>query len=251
MNSKHLILIIMKKNFASLVMAVFIIGNVVARENKIPLIGSEAPSFKARSTNGEITFPENFGDSWKILFSHPQDFTPVCTSELLEMAFLQSDFEKLGVKVAVISVDKLDTHHSWKAHLEDMDYKSRGKQKISFPIIEDPKAMVSEQYGMLHEQAGTSRDIRGVFIIDPRNIIRSVNFYPMEVGRNMEEIKRLVVALQLSDKENVITPANWKNGEDVLIPHFPYTAEQLSANPEIKNDYYNMGGQLWFKKSKK
>ena len=241
----------MKKTFATFVMAVFILGNAAARENKIPLIGSEAPSFTAQSTSGEITFPESFGTSWKILFSHPQDFTPVCTSELLELAYLQSDFEELGVKVAVISIDKVDIHHMWKAHLEDTEYKGRGKQKITFPIIEDPKATVSKQYGMVHEQAGTSRDIRGVFIIDPGNTIRSVNFYPNEVGRNMEEIKRLVVAMQLSDKEQVYTPANWNKGDDVLIPQFPYTEEQLSINPEIKNDYYNVGTHLWFKKSKK
>src|SRR6056297_2165056 len=117
MNSKLKILIIMKKTIVSFVMAVLISGNIAAREKKIPLIGSEAPSFTAQSTNGKITFPENFGDSWKILFSHPQDFTPVCTSELLEIAFLQSDFHRLGVKVAVISANKLDTHHLWKAHL--------------------------------------------------------------------------------------------------------------------------------------
>jgi peroxiredoxin 2/4 len=241
----------MKKTIASFIIAAFILGNAAARENRIPLIGSEAPSFTAQSTSGEITFPESFGTSWKILFSHPQDFTPVCTSELLELAYLQSDFEKLEVKVAVISVDKVDIHHMWKAHLEDMDYKGRGKQKISFPIIEDPQARASRQYGMLHEQAGSSRDIRGVFVIDSKNIVRSVNFYPMEIGRNIDEIKRMIVAMQLSDNENVFTPANWNKGDDVLMPQFPYTEEQLASDPEIKNNYYSVGGQLWFKKSLK
>lgn len=241
----------MKKSVVSFIVAVFVLGNLAARENQIPLIGSVAPTFTAKSTNGEITFPASFGKSWKILFSHPQDFTPVCTSELLELAHLQSDFEKLGVKVAVISADKLDIHNLWKAHLENLEYKGREKQKISFPIIEDPNAQASKMYGMIHDLASTSRSIRGVFIIDPSNIIRSVNFYPMETGRNMEEIKRLIVAMQLSDKEKVYTPANWKSGDDVIVPQFPYTAEQLSSDPEIKNNYYNVGGQLWFKKSPK
>jgi peroxiredoxin 2/4 len=239
----------MKKLCITMIALVFILGNTYAQGNKIPLIGSKAPSFTLQSTNGKITFPEAYGTNWKVLFSHPQDFTPVCTSELLELAYMQNDFDKLGIKVAVISTDDLNMHNHWKAHLEDLDYKQRGKQKINFPILEDLNAKVSRQYGMLHEPVSTNRDIRGVFIIDSKNTIRSVNFYPMEVGRNIDEIKRTIVALQTADKNKVLTPANWNLGDDVLVPHFPYTAEQLSANPDIKNNYYNVGERMWFKKS--
>jgi peroxiredoxin 2/4 len=239
----------MKKSGIMMIAMVFILVNARAEGNKIPLIGSKAPTITLNSTEGKITFPEGFGSSWKILFSHPQDFTPVCTSELLELAYLQDDFEKLGVKLAVISTDELKIHHSWKLHLEDLDYKQRGKQKINFPIMEDLNARASKQYGMLHERVSSNRDIRGVFIIDANNIIRSVNFYPMEVGRNIDEIKRVIIALKTTDENHVYTPANWNSGDDLLMRHFPYTDEQITANPEIKKSYYAVGDRLWFKKS--
>jgi peroxiredoxin 2/4 len=241
----------MKRILLTLTATAILLGSAVAEGNKIPLIGSKAPSFTTQSTNGKITFPESFGNDWKILFSHPQDFTPVCTSELLELAYMHENFEKLGAKLAVISTDELKIHHLWKAHIEDLDYKNRGQQKVHFPILEDNKAEASKLYGMLHEPVSTNRDIRGVFIIDANNIIRSVNFYPMEIGRNIDEILRTVIALQTADEAKVLTPANWNEGDDVLIPHFPYTAEQLENNPEIKNNYYSVSERLWFQRGSK
>ena len=204
----------------------------------------------ANSTDGKITFPEDFGSSWKILFSHPQDFTPVCSSELLELAFMEKDFEKLGVKMAVISTDDVAQHKLWVKHLEELDYKGRGTQDINFPLFEDTKGETSRTYGMLHEPTSTSKDIRGVFIIDGENIVRSINFYPMEVGRNMVEIERILVALQTTDKTKVLTPANWNDGEDVMVPHFPYTKEQLAENPELEDEFYSVGNRMWFKKGR-
>ena len=241
----------MKKLFLTLTLTAFLLGSAFAEGNRIPLIGSKAPSFTAQSTNGKVTFPESFGNNWKILFSHPQDFTPVCTSELLELAYMHDDFEKLGVKLAVISTDELKIHNLWKAHIEDLNYKNRGQQKIHFPILEDNKAEASKLYGMIHEPVSTNRDIRGVFIIDSQNIVRSVNFYPMEVGRNIDEILRTVSALQTSDDAKVLTPANWNKGDDVLIPHFHYTAVQLANDPGIKDNYYSVGERLWFRKGTK
>lgn len=240
----------MKKVLLSIVTVMFFTSTLLS-QNKIPLIGSQAPSFTAESTNGKITFPDDYGKSWKILFSHPQDFTPVCSSELLELAYMQKDFEKLGVKFAVISTDDVAQHLLWKTHLEELDYKGRGRQVINFPIIEDVKAKASRSYGMLHEPTSTVKDVRGVFIIDPNNIVRSINFYPMQVGRNMIEVERTVEALQMADKDQVLTPANWNEGDDVLIPYFPYTKEQLAANPELKDEFYNVGNRMWFKKGVK
>ncbi|MEE4285942.1 MAG: redoxin domain-containing protein [Mariniphaga sp.] len=238
----------MKRILLTLTATAFLLGSAVSQENKIPLIGSKAPSFSTQSTNGKITFPDSFGNDWKILFSHPQDFTPVCTSELLELAYMHDEFEKLGVKLAVISTDEVKIHHLWKAHIEDLDYKNRGKQKVHFPILEDSKAEASKLYGMLHEPVSSNRDIRGVFIIDSNNIIRSSNFYPMEIGRNIDEIIRTVAALQTADEAKVLTPANWVEGGDLLMPHFPYTSEQLANDPEIKDKYYSVGDRLWFRK---
>ena len=238
----------MKKLMLAFVAVVFIFGVSTAQKNTIPLIGSQAPSFTAQSTNGEITFPNSFGKSWKVLLSHPQDFTPVCTSELLELAYMQPEFKSLGVKIAVISVDDLSHHQMWKAHLEELDYKGRGTQKIDFPLFDDKKGVASKKYGMLHPMASTSKDVRGVFIIDSENVVRSINFYPMEVGRNMQEIVRIVEALQKTDSEQVLTPANWNEGDDVLVPYYPYTKEELAANPALEDDYYNVGNRMWFKR---
>lgn len=241
----------MKKVFLAFTLTAFFLGSVVAQGNKIPLIGSRAPSFTAESTIGKVTFPEGFGNNWKILFSHPQDFTPVCTSELLELAYMHHRFEDMGVKVAIISTDELKIHHLWKAHIEDLDYKNRGKQSVHFPILDDSKAEASKLYGMLHEPVSSNRDIRGVFIIDSKNIVRSSNFYPMEIGRNIDEILRTVAALQTADEAKVLTPANWNEGDDVLIPHFPYTSEQLANDPSIKDNYYSVGERLWFQRGSK
>lgn len=227
---------------------VLIAGMVLAEGDKIPLIGSKAPKINVQSTHGKITFPNDFGKSWKILFSHPADFTPVCSSELLELSYLQPKFDALGVKIAIISTDNVEMHSMWEAHLEGIDYKNRGKQEINFPICADPDGVASRKYGMLHEPVSTSKDIRGVFIIDEQNIVRSINFYPMQVGRNMDEIVRVVEALQITDQAEVLTPANWSEGDDLMVPYFPYTKKELADNPEIKDAYYTIGERYWFKK---
>ena len=241
----------MKKIILSVLSCILFVGTVFSQSSKIPLIGSKAPSFTEESTNGPITFPNDFGKNWKILLSHPQDFTPVCSSELLELAYMQKEFEELGVKIAVISTSDLALHRMWKTHLEELDYKGRGPQKIEFPLIDDHQFVGSRKYGMLHEPVSTSKDVRGVYIIDSNNIVRSINFYPMEIGRNMKEIERMVVALQTSDKASVLTPANWNPGDDVMVGHFPYTEKELVDNPQLKEDYYNVGNRMWFKKADK
>ncbi len=239
----------MKTKIALFLVSILLVGLAEAQNKQIPLIGSKAPSFTAQSTVGEFTFPDDFGASWKILFSHPKDFTPVCSSELLELAYLYEELAKMNVKFAVISTDEVNQHRMWKAHLEELDYKNRGKQQILFPLIEDPNMQSSIKYGMLHSPASTSRDIRGVYILDPNNIVRSINFYPIEVGRNMLEIERTIAALQTADATKMLTPANWELGDDMLVPYYPYTSKDLAENPSLQNDYYNVGDRMWFKKS--
>ncbi len=205
--------------FGILVFAATGLWSQQKNDSKIPLIGSDAPAFTAISTNGEIRFPGDYGNKWKILFSHPRDYTPVCSSEILELAQKQDDFDKLGVKLVVLSTDTLYQHQSWKKTLDTLKYKNREPEVIKFPLIDDNSKRVSTLYGMLHTPYSTTQDVRGVFIIDPKNKVRAVFFYPSEVGRNVDEIERTVIALQTSDKENVITPANWKPGDDVFIPY--------------------------------
>ena len=161
---------------------------------------------------------------------------------------MQDEFASLNVKIAVISTDDIEQHEMWVAHLEEIDYKGRGTQKINFPVFDDHEKKASRLYGMLHDPVSSTKDVRGVFVIDPDNVVRSVNFYPMQVGRNMNEMVRLVEALQTTDEAKVITPANWEKGDDVMVPYYPYTKEQLVANPELKDEYYNMGNRMWFKR---
>jgi peroxiredoxin (alkyl hydroperoxide reductase subunit C) len=217
------------------------------RNFRIPLIGEKAPSFTAYSTSGEIKFPSDFGRSWKILFSHPQDFTPVCTTEILELANLQTEFEKLGAKLIAVSTDRLSTHEQWIKAMEGLAYKDRKTLKIDFPLVDDESLTISKKYGMIHPSSNTTRDVRGVFIIDPDNIIQAVYFYPMSVGRNTEELIRMVTALERTQADNVLTPANWKAGEDVMIPTIPRataTEDELAAL-----GLYNLTWFMWYKKT--
>jgi peroxiredoxin 2/4 len=215
---------------------------------RIPLIGENAPSFTAESTNGQITFPDDFGFKWKILFSHPADFTPVCSSELLELAQMQNDFDNLDVKIAVLSTDTLYKHISWKKSLETLKYKGREPVKIKFPLIDDNSCYASKEYGMLHYPTSTVRDVRGVFIIDPRNKVRAIFFYPTEIGRDMNEIRRTVVALQTSDKGKILTPANWEPGDDVLIPHVKTYEEAENLGESTDKETYKVSWYMLFKK---
>jgi len=214
----------------------------------IPLIGDEAPSFTAETTNGRLNFPSDYGRKWKIIFSHPRDFTPVCSSEILELAHMQGEFEKLDVKLVIVSTDTLQKHFMWKQALEEVSYKDKNPVQISFPLVDDNRMVVSKLYGMLHQPVSTTKDVRGVFIIDPQNKIEAIYFYPMNIGRNMEEIKRTVIALQTAGKDQYLTPANWQMGDDLLVPHYPYTEKELKENPDLKNSYYNIGSFMWFKK---
>jgi peroxiredoxin (alkyl hydroperoxide reductase subunit C) len=224
----------MKTIKITLLLSFLLASSIYAKDNqRIPLIGEKAPKFKAMSTMGEINFPKDFGDNWKLILSHPADFTPVCSSEILELAGMHEEFKALNVDVIVVSTDALTTHESWIKGLEQIKYKDQDPIKIDFPLIDDQVLEISSKYGMLHTQDNSNKkvkDVRGVFVIDPDNIIRFTQFYPMEIGRNMEEIKRAVIALQTADKNQVLTPANWNPGDDVLL--YNYNKSALT-NPDV------------------
>ncbi len=239
----------MKTRLLVLLSILLFAGNLWSQN--IPLIGENAPSFTAQTTAGDLNFPSDYGTKWKILFSHPRDFTPVCSSEVLTLSQMQADFDKLDTKIVVISTDDLQKHILWKKALEETSYKNKQPVQINFPIVDDSKFLVSKNYGMLHSVASTTKDVRGVFIINPENKIAAIYFYPMNIGRNMEEIKRTVIALQTASgkgKDRYLMPANWQVGDDVLVPQFPYTEKEVTANPDLKLSYYNVGSYMWFKK---
>ena len=175
-------------------------------------LGDIAPDFTQQSTFGEINFHQWLGDSWGVLFSHPKDFTPVCTTELGATAKLASAFARRNVKVLAISVDGVDSHLKWLADINETQ-----ETNVEFPILADPDRKVANLYDMIHPNANDTLTVRSVFIIDPKKKIRTTFTYPASTGRNFEEILRVIDSLQLTDSHSVATPANWKVGEDVII----------------------------------
>lgn len=214
---------------------------------QIPLIGDQAITFTGESTNGPINFPDDFGRKWKILFSHPKDFTPVCSSELLELASLQADFKSLNTAIVVVSTDNLEQHKTWKESLETVKYNGKGPQKIDFPLVADENKVISSEYGMIHANSSTTKDVRGVFIINPDNKIAAIFFYPPTVGRNMDEIKRTLIALQTT-KDNVVLPANWQPGKDVILSYLTPEEQQQIGKPN--SDIYQVAWYMTFMKMK-
>jgi len=175
-------------------------------------IGSIAPDFTQESTEGSIKFHEWIGNSWVVLFSHPKDFTPVCTTELGMTAKLSGDFKKRNAKAVAISVDPVDSHQRWIGDIEQTQ-----DTKMNFPILADADRKVAKLYDMIHPEANDTLTVRSVFIIDPNKKIRAMITYPASTGRNFDEILRVIDSLQLTDKYSVATPANWKEGGDVVI----------------------------------
>jgi len=175
-------------------------------------LGSIAPDFTQESTEGTIRFHEWIGDKWAILFSHPKDFTPVCTTELGTVAKLKGEFDKRNVKVIAVSVDDVDSHRRWIGDIEDTQ-----KTKINFPILGDADRKVAKLYEMIHPEANDTLTVRSVFVIDPKKKVRLILTYPASTGRNFDEILRAVDSLLLTDNFSVATPANWKDGGDCVI----------------------------------
>jgi len=175
-------------------------------------LGDLAPDFSAETTQGPIKFHEWMGSGWAVLFSHPKDFTPVCTTELGEVARLKPEFEKRNVKVVGLSVDPLGSHEQWSRDIEE----TQG-QRVNFPLIADPDRKVSDLFDMIHPNANDTLTVRSVFVVGPDKKVKLTITYPASTGRNFEEILRVIDSLQLTAKYSVATPVNWRHGEDVII----------------------------------
>ena len=176
-------------------------------------LGDTAPDFEQDSSIGKIKFHDWAGDSWVVLFSHPADFTPVCTTELGLTAKLKSEFEKRNVKALALSVDPVESHKTWIKDIEETQ-----NTVVGFPIIADADKKVASLYDMIHPEQSVTATVRSLFVIDPQKKVRLMITYPMSTGRNFDEVLRVIDALQLTDKYSVATPGNWRNGDDVIIP---------------------------------
>jgi peroxiredoxin (alkyl hydroperoxide reductase subunit C) len=185
----------------------------------MPRIGDIAPDFKAVTTQGEINFPSDYKGSWVILFSHPADFTPVCTSEFMTFAHMEKQFEEANCKLVGLSVDGLYSHIAWLRTIkEKIEYKGMKNVEVTFPLIEDITMEVAKKYGMIQPGESSTKAVRAVFVIDPKGIIRTIIYYPLSLGRNFDELYRVVIALQTADAFNIATPADWRPGDDVIVP---------------------------------
>ncbi len=185
----------------------------------MPRIGDPAPKFEAITTQGKINFPDDYSGEWVILFSHPADFTPVCTSEFMTFATLEEQFNKANCKLVGLSIDGLYSHIAWLRTIkEKIEYKGMKNVEVNFPLIEDIKMDVAKKYGMIQPNEDGTKAVRAVFFIDPKGIIRAIIYYPLSLGRNFDEIYRVVVALQTADKFSVAMPADWRPGDDVIVP---------------------------------
>ena len=208
------------------------------------LIGDIAPAFTANTTNGPIKFPEDFRGHWVILFSHPMDFTPVCTTEFLSFQSMINDFQELDTAIIGLSVGAISSHLAWFRSIHDeINFKDWKNVDITFPVIADIDLHVSKLYGMIHPNTSETKTVRTVFIIDPNSIIRTILYYPQTTGRNIKEIKRILIALQTTDAFKVSTPADWIPGTPVIEPS-PQTTNDLKKR--INNTNKNIDVQSWY-----
>ena len=185
----------------------------------MPRIGDAAPAFKAVTTQGPINFPAEYKGGWVILFSHPADFTPVCTSEFMTFASMEDKFNKANCKLVGLSVDGLYSHIAWLRTIkEKIEYKGMKNVEVNFPLIEDITMEVANKYGMIQPGESNTKAVRAVFYIDPKGIIRAIVYYPLSLGRNFDELYRALVAMQTADAFDIATPADWRPGDDVIVP---------------------------------
>ena len=198
-------------------------------KDSVPLIGEAFPKLRVATTHGILNLPDDFKGKWFVLFSHPADFTPVCTTEFVAFAEIYPELKKRGAELLGLSVDSTSSHIAWVRNIEE-----KVGIKIPFPIIADLNKEVATAYGMVHPEQSTTATVRCVFIIDPNQIVRTILYYPLTTGRNMDEILRIIDALQTADEHKVATPANWRPGDMVVVP--PPSTQEM-AEERLKQGY--------------
>ncbi len=214
----------------------------------MPCIGDKAPEFKAVTTQGPINFPADFSGSWVILFSHPADFTPVCTSEFMTFASQEEKFAKANCKLVGLSIDGLYSHIAWLRTIkEKIEYHGMKDVEVKFPLIEDITMEVAKKYGMIQPGESSTKAVRAVFFIDPKGIIRAIIYYPQSLGRNFDELYRALIAMETADAFSVATPADWRPGDEVIIP----TAGSCGVAKERMENKVDMHCYDWFFCTKK
>lgn len=222
-------------------------------ENKnvrnFPIIGEHAPEFVAGTTQGKINFPADFKGKWIILFSHPADFTPVCTTEFMTFASMQDEFEALNTQLVGLSIDSLHSHLGWLDAIQGYEWEDIKNPVVRFPVIDDIKMEVANKYGMVQGESDTSA-VRAVFFIDPKGMMRTILYYPASLGRNFAEIRRILIGLQKADADSVALPANWEPGKDVILPP-PATKDELDKRLELGQDSENYTQLDWYLTFKK
>lgn len=214
----------------------------------MPRIGDKAPEFTAVTTQGEINFPGDYAGEWVILFSHPADFTPVCTSEFITFASMENQFTEAGCKLVGLSIDGLYSHIAWLRTIQEkIEYRGMKNVEVKFPLIEDITMEVAKKYGMIQPGEDTTKAVRAVFFIDPKGVIRTIIYYPLSLGRNFDEIYRVLLALKAADEFGIATPADWRPGDDVIIG----PAGSCGSAKDRMDGKEDMECQDWFFCSKK
>lgn len=219
--------------------------------NRMPLIGDTAPSFNAVTTQGNINFPEDYKGKWVILFSHPADFTPVCTTEFMTFASMADEFKEMNTELVGLSVDSLYAHIAWLRRIQELEWKGMKNVEVKFPLIEDIRMDVANKYGMMQPGQSNTQAVRAVFVIDPESKIRTILYYPLSTGRNFDEIKRIIQALQKADQDKVATPADWRPGQDVIIPTAGSCGTAKERMDSKDDDKYCLDWFMCFKREKK
>ena len=219
--------------------------------NRMPLIGDDAPAFTAVTTQGTINFPEDYKGKWVILFSHPADFTPVCTTEFMTFGSMINDFKAINTELVGLSVDSLYSHIAWLRKIQELEWKDKKHVEVTFPLIEDIRMEIANKYGMIQPNQSNTQAVRAVFIIDPKGVIRTILYYPLSTGRNIDEIKRIILALQKADKDNIATPADWRPGDDVIVPTAGSCGTAKERMETNTDDQYCLDWFMCFKREKK
>lgn len=220
-------------------------------KNTMPLIGEYAPAFKVVTTQGPINFPEDYKGKWVILFSHPADFTPVCTTEFMTFGSMIDEFKSMNTELIGLSVDSLYSHIAWLRKIQELEWKDKKHINVTFPLIEDIRMEVANKYGMIQPGASNTQAVRAVFIIDPKAKIRTILYYPLSTGRNFDEIKRIIQALQKADSENCATPADWRPGDDVIVPTAGSCGTAKERMESKDDDQYCLDWFMCFRREKK